>query len=63
VDLRHLVEDPHALAALGRVLDGELDAAHGVLDVDERARLAAGAVTVSGWPIAACMRKRLSTVP
>ena len=29
---------------LGRVLDRELDAAHGVLDVDERARLAAGAV-------------------
>ena len=42
--LGHLVEDPHAFAALRRVLDRQLDAADGVLDVDEGARLAAGAV-------------------
>ena len=44
VHLGHLVEDPHALVVLGRVLDRELDAADGVPDVDERARLAAGPV-------------------
>ena len=42
--LGHLVEDAHALAIVGRILDRQLDAAHGVLDVDEGARLAAGAV-------------------
>ena len=44
VYLGHLVEDPDALAALRRVLDGELDAADAVLEVDEGARLAARAV-------------------
>ena len=42
--LRHLVEDLDRLAGRGRVRDGELDAAARIGDVDERARLPAGAV-------------------
>ena len=41
--LGELVEDP-ALARLGRVETGQLDAAHGVADVDVAARLPALAV-------------------
>ncbi len=44
VSLGHLVVDVDAVAPLGRVLQGELYAAHGVLDVDESAGLAARAV-------------------
>ena len=44
VRLGDLVEHRDLLAALGRVLQGDLDAAHGVADVDERPGLAAGAV-------------------
>ena len=44
VGLGDLVEDLGLLAALGRVFQGDLDAAHGVANVDEGARLAAGAV-------------------
>src|ERR687890_324159 len=40
----HLVVDVDAVAPLGRVLEGELYAAHGVLDVYESAGLAARAV-------------------
>ena len=42
--LRHLVEDLHAVALGRRVLQGDLDALAHVLDVDEGARLPAGAV-------------------
>mmetsp|Transcript_19555 Transcript_19555/g.57707 ORF Transcript_19555/g.57707 Transcript_19555/m.57707 type:complete len:408 (-) Transcript_19555:559-1782(-) len=48
--LRHLVEDLHGGARLGRVVDGELDAAAGVAHVDERTRLAARAVDREGDP-------------
>lgn len=41
--LGDLVEDAH-LSLRGGVVDGELDAAHGVADVEEAARLAALAV-------------------
>jgi len=44
VGLGHLVEDLHPLAGPGRIFERDLDAAHGVLDVDEGAGLAAGAV-------------------
>ena len=44
VALGHLVEDLHPLALLGRVLKGQLHAAHRIADVDEGASLAAGAV-------------------
>src|ERR671921_927254 len=44
VGLGHLVVDVDPVALLGRVLQGELYAAHGVLDMDESAGLAAGAV-------------------
>src|SRR5829696_8708037 len=44
VGFGHLVVDVDAVAPLGRVLQGELYAAHGVLDVDESAGLAARAV-------------------
>src|SRR5829696_10583778 len=44
VGLGHLVVDVDPVALLGRVLQGELYAAHGVLDVDESAGLAARAV-------------------
>src|ERR687894_394327 len=50
VGLGHLVVDVDAVALLGRVLQGELYAAHGVLDVDESARLAAR--TVDGKRVA-----------
>jgi hypothetical protein len=48
VRLGHLVEDLHPLAALRRVLQRQLHAAHRVADVDEGARLAAGAVHGEG---------------
>src|SRR5215217_3286113 len=44
VGFGHLVVDVDAVASLRRVLQGELYAAHGVLDVDESAGLAARAV-------------------
>src|SRR5918995_1723279 len=44
VGFGHLIVDVDAVAPLGRVPQGELYAAHGVLDVDERPGLAARAV-------------------
>lgn len=42
--LRHLVEDLHPVARLRRVLQGQFDAAHRILNVNERAGLATGAM-------------------
>ena len=44
VRLGDLVQHPGPVAGVRRVADGQLDAPHGVPDVDERAGLAAGAV-------------------
>jgi hypothetical protein len=44
VGFGHLVEDLHPVARAGRAAERKLDAAHAVLDVDEGAGLAAGAV-------------------
>src|SRR6185312_2125989 len=44
VRLGHLVEYLHPLAALRSVLQRKLDAAHRILDMDEGAGLAAGAM-------------------
>ena len=42
--LGHLIEDVHPLTSLRWILDGEPHATGGVLNMDEGARLAAGAV-------------------
>ena len=44
----HLVEDLHLLAALGRILQGQLHTSHRIADVDEGAGLAAGAMDGEG---------------
>src|SRR5215204_53010 len=44
VRLGHLIQDAHALSGLRRVVDGQLDTAASILEMNEGAGLAAGPV-------------------
>src|ERR1700681_2716604 len=55
--LGHLVEDAHTFAFLRRVHDRKFDTTNGILNVDERPRLTAGAMN-GQWKADGCLHEK-----